>query len=291
MSNKLWCWIKSHKIGTAFICVCFCVLQAFIIHVLHKWNIGIPFFAAEWNPGDVLEYVSGFEAFLGTVFLGVVSLDQSRKAEETNKRLSEENNYLQKILSQKLLPIVKLCSLETTRTIRNYKIPQPFPDANRFTRYISYNSRFPEKPVNVICVNIDVKKGTPAYLKTLTFSVHNVSESIMRHICVDDITICGYKDAFSEIRCSNDKPNNGISLLFTADDSPTVQIMFYFNSEEIRSYWDSELGGLAVSTFFTNTTIAGIKFREFMDIRVNDNGYSHISYGEGSFDEGSENNA
>lgn len=291
MNNKLWKWMKSHKIATALSCLCICVLQALIIHALHKWDIGIPWLVAEWNPGDVLAYVSGFEAFLGTVFLGVVSLKQTRKAEETNKRLSEENNYLQKILSQKLLPIVKLGSFETTYTIKNDKIPQSFPSANKFTKFISYNTGSPEKPVNIICVNIDVKEGTPAYLKTLTFSVHNVSESIMRHICIDDITICGYKDMFSEIRCSNENPKNGISLLLTSDDSFIVQTMFYFNSEEIKSCWDSELGGLAVSMFFTNTTIAGIKFREFIDIRVCDNGYSRVSYGEGSFDEGSENNA
>ena len=140
-------------------------------------------------------------------------------------------------------------------------------------------------------MNIDVEEGIPAYVKTLTFSIRNVSESIIRHLCVDDIAICGYKDTFSEIRCSNEKPNNGVSLLFTSEDSLTVEASFYFNSEEIRSCWDSELGGLAVSMFFTNTTIAGIRFQEFMDIHITDNGYTRVSYGEGTFDEGRENDA
>lgn len=93
MNNKLWDWIKSHKIATSIICLCFGIFQAFIIHALHKWDIGIPFFAAEWNPGDVLVYVSGFEAFAGTVFLGVLTLWQ-------NKRFKDENDKSQERLQQ-----------------------------------------------------------------------------------------------------------------------------------------------------------------------------------------------
>lgn len=79
--------------------------------------------------------------------------------------------------------------------------------------------------------------------------------------------------------------------MFTADDSLTIQAVFYFNSEKIKSCWDSELGGLAISMFLTNTTISGIKFQEFVDMRVGNDGYSHISYGEGVFMEGGKYNA
>lgn len=289
--KKIYEWIVNHKVKTAIICVTIFMLPLVIVQVLYKLHLGISWLVSEWKAGDVLAYIAGVEAFLGTVFLSVVSLEQNRKAEETNKRLSEENNYLQKIMSQKLLPILKLYSLKTTRTTKNDEAPKWLPRANKFTRYISYNSASPEKSINRICVNIDVEEGIPAYVKTLTFSIRNISESVIRHICVDDIAICGYKDTFSEIRCSNVNPGYGVSSLFTADDLLTVEANFYFNSEKIKSCWDSEFGGLAVTLFFTNTTIAGIKFKEFISIYITNEGYSRVSYGERAFDEGEENNA
>lgn len=290
--KKLYEWIAKHKVLTAILCAVLFALPLFIVHVLYKWYLGIEWLIPEWESGEVLAYVAGFEAFIGTVFLGVVSLEQSRKADETNKRLSEENNYLQKVMCQKLMPIVKINSVKATRPIKNYRNPEYLPDVNRFRRVTTHNTGTPEEATTVIYVNVDVKEGTPAYFTELSLSVCNISEAIIRHICVDDITICGYKDVFSEIKCSNASSKNGVSSLFSTDDLLKVQVRFYFNSEEIKSCWDSELGGLAVSMFLTNTTITGIKFQEFMDIRVGNDGYSRISYGEGVFQkEGEDGNA
>lgn len=288
---KLYDWMKGHKFITGLICFIIFILQALAVHALHKCNIGIPWFSKIWEPGDFLAYVSGFEAFLGTVFLGLVSLNQSKKADAANMRLSEENNYFQKVMSQKLMPIVKLCSVKTTGAVKNYRNPEYLPSANGFTKFTTFNTGSPEEATTVICVNIDVEEETPAYCEELSFSISNISEAIIRHICVDDITICGYEGVFSEIRCSNVNPQNGISSLFAANDLLKVQMLFYFNSEEIKSRWNSELGGLAISMFLTNTTITGIRFQEFVDIRVGNNGYLRISYGEGAFREGGKDNA
>lgn len=289
--KKIYEWIAKHKVWTTIICASIFALPLFIVHVLYKWHLGINWLIPEWEAGEVLAYVAGFEAFIGTVFLGVVSFEQNRKAEEANKELSKENNYLQKVMSQKLMPVVKIHSLETKLIFRNYEIPNVFPGIKKFTRYIIHNTGSPEQSLNVISVNVDVAEGIPTYTKTITFSLCNISEAIIRHICVDDITIRGYEGIFSEIRCSNEKPQNGVSSLFTAEDSFTTQAIFYFNSEEIKSCWDSELGGLAISMFLTNTTISGIKFQEFMDIRVGNDGYSRISYGEGVYTESENDNA
>lgn len=289
--KKLYEWISKHKVWTIIICSLAFVLPLVIVHALFKYYFGIDWLVADWESGDVLSYIAGFEAFIGTVFLGIVSFEQNRRAEEANKKLAKENNYLQKVMSQKLMPVVKIGSLDTRLTIKNYRIPSVFPGVNKFTRYISHIAGNPEQPLNVICVNIDVAEGVPAYTKTISFSICNVSEAVIRHICVDDITICGYEGKFSEIRCSNEKAQNGFSSLFTTNDLLSVQVTFYFNSEEIKLCWDSDLGGLAISMFLTNTTISGIRFQEFMDIRVGNDGYKHISYGEGVFKEDEANNA
>ena len=91
--KKIWKWIANHKVLTAIICF---ALPLVFVHVLYKSYLGISWLITDWGSGDILAYIAGFEALLGTVFLGLVSLEQNRKAEEANERLNKENNYLQK---------------------------------------------------------------------------------------------------------------------------------------------------------------------------------------------------
>lgn len=76
-----------------------------VVNILFKFSSAFP---AEWSAGDALSYVSGLQALLGTIILGIITVEQGQDAQEVNRRLSEENNRLQKIMSQKLLPAVKL---------------------------------------------------------------------------------------------------------------------------------------------------------------------------------------
>ena len=76
-----------------------------VVNILFKFSST---FSAEWSAGDALSYVSGLQALLGTIILGIITVEQGQDAQEVNRRLSEENNRLQKIMSQKLLPAVKL---------------------------------------------------------------------------------------------------------------------------------------------------------------------------------------
>ena len=131
-------------------------LPLLIVHILYKWYLGVDWLIPKWDAGKVLTYIAGFEAFIGTVFLGVVSFEQNRRSEEANKELSKENNYLQKIMSQKLIPVVKINSLETNLTFMNHQIPGVFPGINKFTRYIAHNTENPNQSLNIISVNVDV---------------------------------------------------------------------------------------------------------------------------------------
>lgn len=286
--KKMYDWIRTHKIVTAIICFLALILQALAVHAIHKCYLGDPWFTATWNPGDVLSYVAGFEAFLGTVFLGMVSLEQSRKAEETNKRLSEENNYLQKVMSQKLLPVVKISKSESGPS-ENAIRPREFPTAHSFFRRESFS----RSSVQEFIVNIDVDDAgneAPIYKKKLSLSLENVSDAMLRHFCIDGITIAGYRDRFSTISCTNLRPGDGISGLLGTKDQFRIDITFYYSNEEIKTAWELYSGGLGATLFSSNTTITGIQFHEFMSITINDHGYSHISYGEKPF-EGGENNA
>ena len=74
-----------------------------IVHILFRAYSSIPWFEAKWSAGNVLAYIAGFEALLGTVILGLITVTQSEKANEVNERLARENNHLQKISIQPLL--------------------------------------------------------------------------------------------------------------------------------------------------------------------------------------------
>ena len=63
-----------------------------VVNTLFKFSSN---FSAEWSAGDALSYVSGLQALLGTIILGIITVEQGQDAQEVNRRLSEENNRLQ----------------------------------------------------------------------------------------------------------------------------------------------------------------------------------------------------
>jgi len=60
-----------------------------VVNTLFKFSSN---FSAEWSAGDALSYVSGLQALLGTIILGIITVEQGQDAQEVNRRLSEENN-------------------------------------------------------------------------------------------------------------------------------------------------------------------------------------------------------
>lgn len=70
-------------------------LPLLCIHLLFKWKSGIPFIEAEWNAGEVLDYVGTFLSFIGTIILGFLALEASNTANELSKKVIqiEESRY------------------------------------------------------------------------------------------------------------------------------------------------------------------------------------------------------
>ena len=103
-------WIRNHKIATSLLCVCCFIIPVIIIHVLFKRNKGPSWLQANWNAGDALSYVAGFEAFIGTVTLGVLSLWQ-------NEQIHQEHiDSLEPCLSMKLILIDDMLNLIVENT-------------------------------------------------------------------------------------------------------------------------------------------------------------------------------
>lgn len=91
-------WISKNKVKTIELCVVLFALPVLIIHVLFKIP-GCEYFRAEWSAGDILGYIAGFEAFVGTISLGMLSLWQNEKIN------NEHVASLEPCLSMKLVSI------------------------------------------------------------------------------------------------------------------------------------------------------------------------------------------
>lgn len=97
-------WIEKHKLLTAIAVFMLFFLPLIIVNILFKWHSSISWLKAEWGAGDLLNYIAGFEALLGTVVLGAVTVYQSDRANEVNERLSKENNIYKKSAYNKCFP-------------------------------------------------------------------------------------------------------------------------------------------------------------------------------------------
>ena len=280
--KKILNWINNHKILVTIITVLVFIVPLIVVHILFKSTAIHSWFVATWSAGDLLGYIAGFASLLGTVFLGLITVYFADQANEINERLGKENNDMQKIMAQKMLPVLRLESARTYNSAIVKTKPTNFPKSTEFLRVIAHNENEPNIVHQKVYVNIDVDTGddTPLYVKQVNFKLVNISDTIFRHISLDHIEISGFKGKTEPVLCKNQATGDGISALITTNEGVDVAVIVYTKNGELVDLWDNILGGLAFTLYVTNTSINGIQFQEYIDIRVADNNYVKISYGE-----------
>lgn len=85
--SKILDWIKKHVWQTILIGFGLFFAPLFLVHVAYKIPAISPWFASTWEAGELITYIAGFEAFLGTVVLGAVAVRQNDKSNELNARM------------------------------------------------------------------------------------------------------------------------------------------------------------------------------------------------------------
>lgn len=68
-----------------------------VVHILYYISAPHPSLTAQWGAGDVITYCAGFMAFIGTIFLGIIAIDQNNKLCEQNDKLHDQNDKLMKM--------------------------------------------------------------------------------------------------------------------------------------------------------------------------------------------------
>lgn len=85
-------WINKHKLYTLLIIVSIFLIFFLPIHILIYMNSVLTssfFDEIGLSTDSLITYIAGFEAFVGTFFLGIIALRQNEKANDLNKRMLE----------------------------------------------------------------------------------------------------------------------------------------------------------------------------------------------------------
>lgn len=262
-------WIKTHKFLTAVITMIVFAFPLLAVHCLFKWYSGIPWFEAEWGAGDVLGYIAGFEALLGTVVLGVVTIYQAQKAEETNKRLAKENNYLQKVSIQQMLPLVKISELTINNTIETSNLRN---ETSATVMVGTLETRDKREIHLYTCLPLQGLEER--YHKRVDIVFENISGSPISCIAVDKIEFPGfkYKENFVDgSSCCGVEYAKYINWLTLPGDKISVIVDIYFDNRLFRDFWEffemTSIGCFDMCLYLTNRSLSGIEYKEKIYIK------------------------
>lgn len=113
--KKLLDWIVRHKIQTALIISGLFIIPLVTIHVLFSFSTQNDFIAAKWSAGDLIGYIAGFYAFVGTVALGALALWQNEQANLETKKANDMSNRLVQLTEQANAMNKRLLDIENSR--------------------------------------------------------------------------------------------------------------------------------------------------------------------------------
>ena len=261
--NKIVAWIQTHKVQTVCIIFAVFICPFVIVHILFKLKTDIEWLVAEWEPGDVLAYIAGFETLLGTAILGLITVKQSRDAQKMNERLSKENNYLQKISVQKLLPFIKIPKV-VVEDSQEVKARYVAPNSVSISESVTPNER--QTFINIGTTFVGADK---IYLKTLKLSLKNISEGIIRKVTIEKVEFSHFKlhgEHVPTTVCVGTEKYNMMSDLLLPDQEIDVLVRIYFDDIRLRQFWEfhegNSIGVFEMCIYLKNTSITGIDYKE-----------------------------
>lgn len=258
-------WLKKHPITTMMIiCITF-FLPLVVVHCLFKWNTECVWLSATWSSGDVLGYIAGFEAFLGTVVLGAITVYQTEIANKTSVRLSKENNYLQTISIQKMLPLLRVTAL----SVDNAQNSSSTYSATKDSTLEVVDVGTPQNRNTLIRTYLPRVGSANGYRKTIKLSLENISDGTISQISVDRIDFSGFKykgNHTDMVSCVGTEKAKYISWLILPGDSLDVTVNIFYDNELYKQFWEYdeviEFGCFDMCLYVTNKSLSGISYKE-----------------------------
>ncbi len=130
--SKILVWIKKHILLTILIGFGFFFIPLILVHIAYRIPAISTWFSSTWEAGELIMYIAGFEAFVGTVILGIIAVQQNEKANSLNKSMLESEEKHRIFERQPCLMIASWSSSEIT-------VPEVFENA---TPVFSFDDSF-----------------------------------------------------------------------------------------------------------------------------------------------------
>ena len=255
--EKFLSWIRQHWLLTIIASL---IIPLLIIHILFKLNFGVDFFAAEWSAGDLLGYIAGAYTFIGTILLGVVTVEQSQRAQKVNEQLSKENNYLQKIAAQRLMPLVRIASVTVWTAQESRYLVKVLGGKVQVTESISLEQR--EIFINVILPNT---KSERLQEKVILLSFENISDGIIRQIAIERVEFSGFSLCGEDVEptvCYGDANAKFMSNLLLPHEKAEISVRIYYSDKRYTQFWElrdcDSVGEFDMCIYLKNTSISDI---------------------------------
>ena len=189
-------WIVAHKTKTGLIVFGLFIIPLIVIHLLYKWITPHYMLQSSWSSGELITYIAGFEAFVGTIVLGIIAVRQNEKVIEMNERMIKREEKRDAFERQPILEISN-CTVDLLdgpdvfRTLYSNSNPIYFNIDNiaevdlkkptpflKFSFSLSYSAKAPMKfTLNEVRFSDNHKKLLSKYRNLVLFS----SKTILDH--------------------------------------------------------------------------------------------------------------
>lgn len=202
--------IIEHKTFSGIIAIVLFVLPLIVVHFLFKWNSNIEWIQAEWDAGDVISYIAGFEAFIGTTFLSFLALWQ-------NQQHKQENDNKDKMLLE----------VENEK-IRLSNLPQFLIQTADYKKALDPNVRTSAQNPNIVFLD---------YLKTHGFFVNSTGTYWIPYDKIPGIEGSQLNRLISVVNCGNNTAHQvKLSISINGKEYPDEKALSVKKDDELFLY-------------------------------------------------------
>lgn len=202
--------IFEHKALSCIVAILLFVLPLIVVHFLFKWKSNIEWIQAEWDAGDVISYIAGFEAFIGTTFLSFLALWQ-------NQQHKQENDNKDKMLLE----------VENEK-IRLSNLPQFLIQTADYQKAVDPNAKISAPNRDVVALD---------YLKTHGFFVNSAGTYWIPYDKIPGIERSQLNKLISVVNCGNNTAHQvKLSITINGKEYPDEKALSVKKDDELYLY-------------------------------------------------------
>lgn len=261
---------KKRIIIAVVVGVAIIVIPPVLVHILFSIPAFNSFFEAKWTAGELITYIAGVESLAGTLFLGIITVRQTQKANALSLNIAKESNELQKAANQNLYPILKVQTFQTEKVAEC--------NSNTIKSVQAQEGLYIEETVSMDTANSTIiiqfsDKKKIKYSRNAEIVLKNISNTVISKIRFEKVL-------FPEVKMSNiyDEKReiiglpkyNGLDVMLLPGETLSLDLLFLIDSKNRCEFWEyasgKGIGSFDISLFLHSESISGIGFDEKISI-------------------------